>query len=130
MKGHVSHDVLLLCPRCHQISNMHDYQLRETLSIECNAPFPAKNINTKTIEVPRLKYVLRFCLFFVFTCTTFNFPFFRRELKSICRALYFKGDKIPEERQNQLRAQLKELCPEEENFSDEFLKTYIDIETT
>ncbi|XP_055323542.1 exonuclease 3'-5' domain-containing protein 2 isoform X4 [Sitodiplosis mosellana] len=107
MKDHTSHDVLLLCPRCHQISNMHDLNLREKLAIECKAPFPTKNTNTKTVEVPRLK-----------------------ELKSICRALYFQRDKIPEERQCQLRAKLNELCPEQEHFSDEFLKSYIDIETT
>lgn len=56
MKDHTSHDVLLLCPRCHQISNMHDSNLREKLAIECEAPFPAKNTNTKTLEVPCLKY--------------------------------------------------------------------------
>lgn len=55
MKDHASHDVVLLCPRCHQVSNRQDSLLRESLAFECNAPFPAKN-TAKTTEVPRLKY--------------------------------------------------------------------------
>lgn len=55
MKDHTSHDVLLLCPQCHQISNIHDLRLREKLALECDAPFPAKATNMKTVEVPRLK---------------------------------------------------------------------------
>ncbi|XP_031626495.1 exonuclease 3'-5' domain-containing protein 2 [Contarinia nasturtii] len=100
MKGHTSHDVVLLCPRCHQISNIHDEKLREKLAEHCNAP-----IIPKTLEIPRLK-----------------------ELKSICRALYLQRNKIPEERQHELRARLQKLCPEEENFSDEFFKSYVDID--
>lgn len=38
-------------------------------------------------------------------------------------------DKIPQKRQDELRAQLKELCPEEEDFSDEFLKANCEIDT-
>lgn len=53
-----------------------------------------------------------------------------RELKSICRALYNKRNKIPEDRKNQLFMRLKELCPEQSDFSDEFLKSNVDIETT
>lgn len=56
MKDHTSHDVVLLCPRCHQISNMHDLQLRECLAIECEAPLPSGIDNVKTVEVPHLKY--------------------------------------------------------------------------
>lgn len=55
MKDHTSHDVVLLCPRCHQISNMHDLHLREQLAEECDAPFSSKNANLKEVEVPRLK---------------------------------------------------------------------------
>lgn len=55
MKDHTSHDVVLLCPRCHQISNMQDLRLREQLAIECDAPFTSKNTNVKEIEVPHLK---------------------------------------------------------------------------
>lgn len=55
MKDHTSHDVVLLCPRCHQISNMHDSHLRDKLAIECDAPITAKNSNMKTLEIPRLQ---------------------------------------------------------------------------
>lgn len=38
MKSHQSHDVLLLCPVCHEISNYHDLQLRKKLADTCDAP--------------------------------------------------------------------------------------------
>ncbi|XP_011165231.1 exonuclease 3'-5' domain-containing protein 2 [Solenopsis invicta] len=38
MKAHQSHDVLLLCPSCHEISNNHDLQLRRKLADMCDAP--------------------------------------------------------------------------------------------
>ncbi|KAG5317372.1 EXD2 protein, partial [Pseudoatta argentina] len=38
MKAHQSHDVLLLCPSCHEISNNHDLQLRRKLADICDAP--------------------------------------------------------------------------------------------
>jgi len=38
MKDHQSHDVLLMCVRCHQRSNAYDADLRKRLSEECNAP--------------------------------------------------------------------------------------------
>ncbi|CAN8025827.1 unnamed protein product [Ixodes persulcatus] len=38
MKHHISHDILLLCVRCHQLSNMRDMTLRYALAQECNAP--------------------------------------------------------------------------------------------
>ncbi|XP_011303744.1 exonuclease 3'-5' domain-containing protein 2 [Fopius arisanus] len=48
MKAHQSHDVLLLCPTCHEISNRHDLDLRRHLSSVCDAPLsrslpPTKN---------------------------------------------------------------------------------------
>lgn len=38
MKAHQSHDVLLLCPTCHETSNSHDLQLRRKLADMCDAP--------------------------------------------------------------------------------------------
>lgn len=38
MKAHQSHDILLLCPTCHEVSNSHDLQLRIKLANLCNAP--------------------------------------------------------------------------------------------
>jgi len=38
MKDHQSHDILLLCVRCHQASNMFDAELRRRLAERCAAP--------------------------------------------------------------------------------------------
>ncbi|KAI4488611.1 hypothetical protein M0802_011427 [Mischocyttarus mexicanus] len=38
MKAHQSHDVLLLCLPCHEVSKNHDLQLRRKLAEMCNAP--------------------------------------------------------------------------------------------
>ncbi|CAH2208740.1 jg13959, partial [Pararge aegeria aegeria] len=38
MKEHSSHDVVLLCASCHQLSNMLDRTLRERLAELCDAP--------------------------------------------------------------------------------------------
>lgn len=58
MKDHTSHDIVLLCPRCHQLSNSFDFRLRAKLAQECSAPFAEKRGTTKTNEVPRLKYYI------------------------------------------------------------------------
>lgn len=44
MKHHISHDVLLLCVRCHQLSNLRDLSLRQILSVECDAPIESGDI--------------------------------------------------------------------------------------
>lgn len=38
MKAHQSHDVLLLCPSCHEASNNNDLHLRRKLAELCDAP--------------------------------------------------------------------------------------------
>ena len=38
MKDHQSHDVLLMCVPCHQLSNIHDTELRRELAELCDAP--------------------------------------------------------------------------------------------
>ena len=52
MKAHQSHDVLLLCPGCHEVSNYHDLQLRRRLSEMCDAPLPGPSTHTRD-EIPR-----------------------------------------------------------------------------
>lgn len=42
MKAHVSHDVLLLCQRCHAASNISDVALRKRLAEMCDAPIQKK----------------------------------------------------------------------------------------
>ncbi|KAG7200487.1 hypothetical protein KM043_001053 [Ampulex compressa] len=52
MKAHQSHDVLLLCPPCHEMSNYHDLQLRRQLADMCNAPLvgPLTHIRDKCVD--------------------------------------------------------------------------------
>lgn len=52
MKAHQSHDILLLCPSCHEISNCHDLQLRRKLADMCDAPLagPLTHIRNKHVN--------------------------------------------------------------------------------
>lgn len=51
MKSHISHDVLLLCPECHQQSNVSDLSIRLKLAKQCNAPFIERDGGTKTFLI-------------------------------------------------------------------------------
>lgn len=55
MKAHQSHDILLLCPSCHEISNYHDLQLRRKLADMCDAPLvgPLTHIRNKNVDNSR-----------------------------------------------------------------------------
>lgn len=55
MKSHTSHDVLLLCPSCHQRSNMSDLAVRHKLSKMCDAPLSNEEGGKKAKEVPQLR---------------------------------------------------------------------------
>lgn len=52
MKAHQSHDVLLLCPTCHEVSNNHDLQLRRKLADLCDAPLigPMTHVRDKYMQ--------------------------------------------------------------------------------
>ncbi|XP_076164797.1 exonuclease 3'-5' domain-containing 2 isoform X2 [Ptiloglossa arizonensis] len=52
MKTHQSHDVLLLCPSCHEISKRHDLQLRRKLADMSDAPLagPITHIRNKYVN--------------------------------------------------------------------------------
>lgn len=52
MKAHQSHDVLLLCPSCHEVSNYYDVELRRRLSQMCDAPLPGPSTHTRD-DIPR-----------------------------------------------------------------------------
>lgn len=107
MKDHTSHDVLLMCVRCHQISNISDQKIRQQLADQCDAPFKSNEGAAKVVSIPRY-----------------------RQIKSISRALSFQKDKIPEKRLNELRSRLLELCPDISEVTDDLLKQFVDIETT
>lgn len=76
LKEHTSHDVLLMCLKCHVQSNLYDQGMRESLSNLCCAPLD----NPKAKEVPELK-----------------------EVRSAARALHMNTNSIPQERIEQLR---------------------------
>lgn len=57
MKEHTSHDVLLLCPQCHQRSNLFDILVRRKLEKLCDAPIYLPKKTSKMIEDPNLRYL-------------------------------------------------------------------------
>lgn len=104
MKDHTSHDVLLLCTICHQLSNMSDLNLRQKLAEMCNAPIQSQE-TTRLIEVPHLK-----------------------KLKSAARALHYNGHMIPEERRKVLESQFLEHFPAGTEITAELLAEHVDID--
>ncbi|XP_066581261.1 exonuclease 3'-5' domain-containing protein 2 [Prorops nasuta] len=61
MKAHQSHDILLLCPPCHEESKAHDLQLRRKLADACDAPLigpkPIQNCRKLCYAVKALREV-------------------------------------------------------------------------
>ncbi|KAK6174465.1 hypothetical protein SNE40_017736 [Patella caerulea] len=78
MKAHTSHDVLLLCPPCHQISSQYDTDVRLQLAAECDAPLES-GISSKSIQDQGLQ-----------------------KIKAAAKALTFSRAKIPEKRLKEL----------------------------
>lgn len=86
MKDHTSHDVLLLCPRCHQHSNGSDLHLRHKLATLCDAPFTYEKAGARLIELPNLKYLL------ILLSTNFIWPkFIYAELSEFLLAEIYVG---------------------------------------
>lgn len=50
LKDHQSHDVVLLCMRCHRVSNSHDAVLKDMLARECNAPIGREGGRKVTVD--------------------------------------------------------------------------------
>ncbi|XP_054742283.1 exonuclease 3'-5' domain-containing protein 2 [Anastrepha obliqua] len=106
MKSHTSHDVLLLCPDCHQLSNIYDLRMRMKLAEQCDAPFTKEESAVKYYELPELKKV-----------------------KSASRALLQSQNEIPAERRNILIKILLDHYKMEE-LTDELIKEAANIDTT
>lgn len=104
MKDHTSHDVLLLCTQCHQVSNMADLNLRYELADLCDAPIQ-NGANAKLVEIESLK-----------------------QMKSAARALYKNGDRIPEKRRKELEAQFLDGFPEGTIVTKDLLLDYLDVD--
>ncbi|KAM7362483.1 exonuclease 3'-5' domain-containing 2 isoform 2-T2 [Cochliomyia hominivorax] len=105
MKSHTSHDVLLLCPTCHQLSNNSDLKVRHRLGEMCDAPLTNKEGASKLKEIPELKLV-----------------------KSAARALLKSGDQIPEERRKILEAVILNYYKGENEISYSLLQEASEIE--
>ncbi|XP_075144958.1 exonuclease 3'-5' domain-containing 2 [Haematobia irritans] len=109
MKTHTSHDVLLLCHPCHQLSNISDLKIRHKLSLMCDAPFTQEESSIKFKEIPELK-----------------------KLRSAARALLYHGDKLKDERRKELETVILDYYKEESIVEKELLETAaeIDIKTS
>ena len=57
MKEKTSHDILLLCFHCHQISNMSDIKIRKMLEAKCNAPIYEHPTNEDDLR--KFRYIQR-----------------------------------------------------------------------
>uniref|UniRef100_A0A1I8M6E0 Exonuclease 3'-5' domain-containing protein 2 n=1 Tax=Musca domestica TaxID=7370 RepID=A0A1I8M6E0_MUSDO len=106
MKTHTSHDVLLLCHACHQISNISDLKIRHKLSTMCDAPFTQDDCSIKFKEIPELKKV-----------------------KSAARALLNHGDKIHEARRKELTNILLDYYKNESEINVELLQSASEMNT-
>ncbi|KAM4013258.1 exonuclease 3'-5' domain-containing protein 2 [Anomaloglossus baeobatrachus] len=82
MKDHNSHDVLLLCTACHAVSNYHDNNLKQQLSIEFSAPIGCEE-GVRMLEDP-----------------------IRRQVRSAARAI-LHATNLPENRRHQLLAEIR-----------------------
>jgi len=86
LKNRSSHDILLLCVRCHQQADMHANALRRQLADECGAPL--------TVQPPPIDHPTR-------------------QARSFCSALLGKNrDRIPEERRAAMMLTLIQYCKE------------------
>ncbi|CAH1643173.1 unnamed protein product [Spodoptera littoralis] len=103
MKEHSSHDVVLLCAECHQMSNIRDQHMRVSLAEKCNAPLPSSS-KDRFIEDMAAKKV-----------------------RSAARALYHANDKLPEDRRKQLEDILLQHYPDQEEVTLELLKEACNI---
>ncbi|XP_067657121.1 exonuclease 3'-5' domain-containing protein 2-like [Haliotis asinina] len=104
LKDHRSHDVLLLCPPCHQVSSNHDAILRQELSVECDAPIDS-GLGCRSVQNQDLM-----------------------KIRSAAKALKLSRAQIPEARVNVLEKTLKEYYGVT-SLTDDLLETAINMDT-
>ncbi|EDW38009.1 GL12271 [Drosophila persimilis] len=105
MKSHTSHDVLLLCPPCHQLSNISDLRVHCKLAAKCDAPFKHSEGNVRYHVDPELKRV-----------------------KSAAKALLFNGHRIPEQKMEEMRRTLLDYYKDHTEVTDQLLREAADVE--
>ncbi|KAF9409288.1 hypothetical protein HW555_011323 [Spodoptera exigua] len=103
MKEHSSHDVVLLCADCHQLSNMRDQNMRVFLAEQCNAPLPSDS---------RFRFIEDMAA---------------KKVRSAARALYNANDKLPEVRRKELEDILLQHYPDHDEVTMELLKKACNI---
>ncbi|KAG5683740.1 hypothetical protein PVAND_013005 [Polypedilum vanderplanki] len=96
MKDKTSHDVLLLCVQCHQMSNISDIKIRKMLEEKCNAPL--KNLPLNDDDMRNFRVVQR-----------------------AAKALLVDISKIPENRVAELKEVVQKAYPNDE-LTDDLLR--------
>lgn len=107
MKEHTSHDVLLLCVHCHQISNMADLNLRLELSKLCDAPLSSQDGGAREFYLPN-----------------------KANLRKAARALHCSGAKLPPLRKKELEENFLKHFPENTEITNELLKRSCEIQVS
>ncbi|KAM8706148.1 hypothetical protein ACLKA7_010433 [Drosophila subpalustris] len=105
MKSHTSHDILLLCPNCHQLSNISDNKIRNRLAVSCDAPFKHRDGMVKYHDDQQL-----------------------RSVKSAGKALLQQVDRIPTEKVAQMQKTILDYYAGEKQITHELLKRAADID--
>lgn len=90
MKAHQSHDVLLLCPTCHEISNRNDLELRKKLAVMCDAPLSRSSLST------------------INDYNNYQCRYRRRKFESAMKALRVTGSSLPPHRKQELESHILE----------------------
>lgn len=128
LKSHSSHDVVLLCPECHQRSNISDNKLRSRLANQCNAPIQRVN-NERNSEIARIKYAKYFLCRLL--CVKKSFVYrtsFFRNLKSNINAVLRHADKIPPKRVEEMRNEVLSNFPPGTELTEDLLQINYEAE--
>lgn len=104
MKDKTSHDILLLCIHCHQLSNITDLKMRQMLQATCDAPLIGEILPEDVEAANKL----------------------RREQRQ-ANALYQSKQLIPEWRKAELKENLQKAYPDDE-INDSFLENLLSKE--
>ncbi|KAM3960146.1 exonuclease 3'-5' domain-containing 2 [Aphomia sociella] len=106
MKEHSSHDVVLLCARCHQRSNIYDQHVRERLAARCGAPLASRDCGRYTEDMSGKK------------------------IRSAARALlnHKQNHTLPEARRKELESVLLQYYTDRSVISTELLKEAAELQ--
>ncbi|CAH0600197.1 unnamed protein product [Chrysodeixis includens] len=108
MKDHSSHDVVLLCVSCHQLSNIRDQAVRERLAALCDAPLGIAQRGKQLEDMTSKK------------------------IRSAARALLYQSQRhiLPEPRRKELEDVLLQHYPDQDEITEELLQNAANLQTT